>query len=291
MAKQVNHSDAPNGRKPRRKPAPQPQNGAAIAFDPHNANRHTSESLQAVQLSVARLGAGRSIVVDAANTVVAGEATLKGAQQLGMPTRTIETDGSELIVVKRTDLKPGDPRRVALGLADNKTAKLSDFDDTALVEQLRSLGDNQDLLTATGFSDQELMDLMNPDGAKGGAGDDQTYTNKIVAPVYEPKGERPPLSALIDRGKTQELLAGIEASELPADVKEFLRLAAERHTVFNFRQIAEFYCHADAKLQDLMERSGLVIIDFRKAIEYGFVHLTERLGELADLEEFTDADA
>jgi len=34
----------------------------------------------------------------------------------------------------------------------------------------------------------------------------------------------------------------------------------------------------------------LVIIDFNKAIEYGFVHLTERLGELADLEE-ADGDA
>ena len=29
----------------------------------------------------------------------------------------------------------------------------------------------------------------------------------------------------------------------------------------------------------------MVIIDFKKAIEYGFVHLTEKLGELADLEE------
>ena len=63
-----------------------------------------------------------------------------------------------------------------------------------------------------------------------------------------------------------------------------MRFAAERHTVFNFGQVAEYYCHADATLQDLMERSGLVIIDFDKAIEYGFVHLTERLGALADLE-------
>jgi hypothetical protein len=70
-----------------------------------------------------------------------------------------------------------------------------------------------------------------------------------------------------------------------------LRFAAERHTVFNFRQIAEYYCHADATLQDLMERSGMVIIDFEKAIEYGFVHLTERLGEIADLEEADNGDA
>ena len=70
-----------------------------------------------------------------------------------------------------------------------------------------------------------------------------------------------------------------------------MRYAAERHTVFNFRQIAEYYCHANPVLQDLMERSGMVIIDFKKAIEYGFVHMTERLGELADLEEAENADA
>ena len=150
-------------RKPR---ATQPRAGKGaveiLQFDPANANRHTEVGLSAVQLSVARLGAGRSIVADSANTVVAGEATLKAAQQLGMPTRIVETDGTELIVVRRTDLKPGDPRRRALAIADNQTAKLSDFDETTLVEQLRSLGDCQDLLTATGFSDQELMNLMAP---------------------------------------------------------------------------------------------------------------------------------
>ena len=122
-------------------------------------------------------------------------------------------------------------------------------------------------------------------GAEEAKDDDRAYTDKIEAPVYKPNGEKPPIAAMINRDKTKELVAGIDAADLPADIKDFLRLAAERHTVFNFRQIAEFYCHAEAMLQDLMERSGLVIIDFSKAIEYGFVHLTERLGEIADIEE------
>jgi len=120
---------------------------------------------------------------------------------------------------------------------------------------------------------------------------DNTYTNKIVAPVYEPKGERPAISQMIDRTKTDRLISQIDASSIPEDVKQFMRYSAERHTVFHFRHIAEYYCHASAELQDLMERSGMVIIDFNKAIEYGFVHLTERLGRLADLEEDDNADA
>ena len=69
-----------------------------------------------------------------------------------------------------------------------------------------------------------------------------------------------------------------------------MRFSAERHTVFNFRQIAEYYCHANPTLQDLMERSGMIIIDFDKAIEYGFVHMTDRLGALANIEEGDAAD-
>ena len=55
---------------------------------------------------------------------------------------------------------------------------------------------------------------------------------------------------------------------------KFLSSAAERHTKFNFDQIAEFYAHADAEVQTLFEDSCLVIIDFSKAIELGFVKLT-----------------
>ena len=41
-----------------------------------------------------------------------------------------------------------------------------------------------------------------------------------------------------------------------------LLLAATRHIVFNYQMLAEFYSQADKKVQELMEESGLVIIDF-----------------------------
>ena len=71
----------------------------------------------------------------------------------------------------------------------------------------------------------------------------------------------------------------------------FLRHAAERHVVFNFRNIAEFYAHADAEVQNLMERSALVIIDFNRAIEGGFIELTDRIKTIytKDYQEEDDA--
>lgn len=80
--------------------------------------------------------------------------------------------------------------------------------------------------------------------------------------------------------KYNELVQEIEKSEVPKDVKTMLLLAATRHIVFNYQMLAEFYCQADKKSQELMEKSGLVIIDFEDAIENGFVELTQTLKEL-----------
>ena len=57
----------------------------------------------------------------------------------------------------------------------------------------------------------------------------------------------------------------------------FLKEAAHRHSIFNYTKIADYYAHASKEMQTLMEKSALVIIDFDKAIEYGFVHLQEEI--------------
>lgn len=87
---------------------------------------------------------------------------MRAAQDLGIPVRTVETDGSELLCVIRKDMTPDDPRRRALALADNQTAKLSFFDDDKLVSELQTLGDHKDLLEAVGLPENELLDLLTP---------------------------------------------------------------------------------------------------------------------------------
>jgi hypothetical protein len=57
----------------------------------------------------------------------------------------------------------------------------------------------------------------------------------------------------------------------------FLLAAANRHVVFNFEEIANYYANASVECQELMENSALVIIDFDKAIENGYVALSEKL--------------
>jgi len=108
-----------------------------------------------------------------------------------------------------------------------------------------------------------------------GLGGQGNYSRKVEAPIYTPKGEKPSPSDLFDDRRTLELISDIEAAEIPEDEKMFLRAAAQRHTVINFKLVADYYAHSEKPTQKLMEDSALVIIDFDRAIELGYVKLSE----------------
>ena len=56
-----------------------------------------------------------------------------------------------------------------------------------------------------------------------------------------------------------------------------MRKAAQRHNVFNYKNIANYYANASEEMQELMERSALVIIDYEDAIRNGYVQLSSSL--------------
>jgi len=105
--------------------------------------------------------------------------------------------------------------------------------------------------------------------------DDDTYTRKIVAPTYEPKNEKPEPHNLYNTDKVEKLIDKIKPLRLSNMEQAFLIYAAYRHTVFDYSKIADFYAHSSKEVQELMEDSALVIIDFDKAIEKGYVKLTK----------------
>ena len=80
----------------------------------------------------------------------------------------------------------------------------------------------------------------------------------------------------------EELIQKINASNVSDDNKRFLRLAAARHIIFNFGKIANYYTYADKELQQLMEDSALVLIDFNDAVRNGFIKLDSRIDEFVD---------
>lgn len=114
-----------------------------IKFDALNYRTHDEKNLKLIKKSLKELGAGRSIVIDSEGEIIAGNATYKQAQELGLPVQVVETDGKRLIVVKRTDLKTQDKKRKRLALMDNSTSdKVQwDFDHIAADFDLSELPD------------------------------------------------------------------------------------------------------------------------------------------------------
>jgi hypothetical protein len=114
-----------------------------------------------------------------------------------------------------------------------------------------------------------------------------TYTKKIEVPTYTPSYKKPSVHELFDSMKTQKLIKEINESDISENDKRFLIYSAQRHTVFNFDKCADYYAHSSPKVQELMEKSALVIVDFDKAIEYGFATLNNDLAN-AYLEDEND---
>ena len=99
-----------------------------IKFDRRNYRKHNDRNKELINKSLKECGAGRSIVIDNDNEIIAGNGIYEQAQKLGLKTKVIETDGSELVVVKRTDLQTDDARRKQLAVMDNSTSDSSEFD-------------------------------------------------------------------------------------------------------------------------------------------------------------------
>ena len=105
----------------------------------------------------------------------------------------------------------------------------------------------------------------------------EKYTTNITAPIYEPKNEKPNIEDLFNSDKCGDFVESIKKSSVTETEKDFLIKAAQRHTVFNYEKIADYYAHSSKEMQELMEQSALVIIDFKKAIELGYVRVCEEI--------------
>lgn len=111
-----------------------------LKADHKNARKRTDRSAGLIKESLQRYGAARSIVIDEDNRILAGNGTIEGAKEAGISRiRVIDTDGDEVIAVRRTGLT--EEQKVGLALADNRTADLSEWDQ----EMLSRLGEEHDI--------------------------------------------------------------------------------------------------------------------------------------------------
>lgn len=105
--------------------------------------------VDAVARSLETFGQRKPIVAKADGTVIAGNHTLQAAKQLGWDT----------IAVVRVD--DDDTTAKAFALADNRTAELGGYDEQALADLIREVGDvDAEMLAATGWGDDAVAALL-----------------------------------------------------------------------------------------------------------------------------------
>ena len=111
---------------------------------------------------------------------------------------------------------------------------------------------------------------------------DEKYTKKINIPQYLPKNNKPLLLECYNDSKTNKLMQEIRNASISQEEKDFLICAAQRHLIFNYSKIADYYAHSDKEMQELMEKSALVIIDVDDAIANGYVKLSANIKKIME---------
>jgi hypothetical protein len=99
---------------------------AQLILDEKNANKGTKRGRELLEKSLTKCGAGRSVVVDRHDRVIAGNKTVEAAVAAGMKSiAVVETDGSSLVAVQRSDLDLNkDTKAGELAIADNRVGEL-----------------------------------------------------------------------------------------------------------------------------------------------------------------------
>ena len=107
--------------------------------DDKNFNKHSEYGMSLLEKSVGKFGMGRSILVDKNNRIIAGNGITETAGAAGIEdVRFIDTDGTEIIAVRRNDIDLDTPEGREMALADNATNKANLAFDTDLIESVCS---------------------------------------------------------------------------------------------------------------------------------------------------------
>jgi hypothetical protein len=234
--------------------------------DSKNANKGTERGRSLLEKSLRELGAGRSILADKHGNLIAGNKTAEVAGEIGLDEAiVVETNGHQVVVVKRMDLDLGEDEKArTLAYMDNRVGELD------LEWDIEQLLEDKEQGVALPWTDVELGKMFQTEG-------EDPYSNKVNTPTYEPSEEKPMVGELFDNTYAKQLIADIRGSSIPKAEKDFLILAAGRHVKLDFEQIADYYAHSNKEMQELMEDNALVIVDFDKAIEKGWVKLSVKM--------------
>ena len=234
----------------------------------NNSRTHDESQIKQICESIKEYGWTNPVLIDEKGMIIAGHGRVEAGKKL---------DIKEVPCIVLSGLT--ETQKKAYVIADNKMALNAGWNEELLKTELEKLKELDFDLELTGFSKKELDKLFDE------INESNPYTAKTEIPQYEIKGEMPEIYELIEEEKVNQLIEDIRKSNVGEKEKEFLIKSAYRHYGFNYSKIAEYYCHQNKEMQELMEKSALVIIDINNAIAEGYAELKEEMEEMIEDEE------
>lgn len=144
-----------------------------LAADPTNVRVRDERARGTLEASLRRFGPARSIVLDGSGVVRAGSGTLEAAARAGVTeVLIVDPQPGQLVAVRRRDWTLSEA--TAYAIADNRTAELAVWDDTALATTLDTLNNEGFDLANVGYTEGEFQTLIARigDGLLGGGESD-----------------------------------------------------------------------------------------------------------------------
>ena len=140
-----------------------------IIPDDHNFNAGTEKGREMIEKSFRELGAGRSILLDKNNRIIAGNKSQQAAIATGITkVRIVDTEGDEIVAVRRRDVDLDSKVGRELAFADNATQQVSlAWDETELQQAAQDYGLD---IADFGFDIEDLPQVTFPTG-------DDVHTN------------------------------------------------------------------------------------------------------------------
>lgn len=178
-----------------------------LKFDNKNFNKHTEQGMSLIGKSLKELGAGRSILIDKDNNIIAGNGVVEAAGEIGLDkVKIIETDGTELIAVKRTDMELDSTQGREMALADNATASIDlNWDEEVIKSEAEKWGFD---VNVWGNVIKPYKEIVEDEPAPI----DNENTYSIIGDIYQLGDHRVFCGSFEDDEKVRELFGSKKAT-------------------------------------------------------------------------------
>ena len=181
--------------------------------DDKNYNKGSEFGNSLIEKSLRKFGAGRSILIDKNNRIIAGNKTIENAGSIGLDdVIVVETTGNQIVAVKRMDIDLDSKKGRELALADNASAKANinwdfeainfDWNETEIKEWGLEIPDFEVL-------EAEEDDFAVPDGG--------TETDIVLGDLFEIGEHRLLCGSSIDADHIAKLMNGNEPDLVHTD--------------------------------------------------------------------------